>query len=227
MSEPGGASAAFFDVDETLVSLRTLESFLLFYLKRVPSMVAPERLRELAQQVTQLDRAEFNRLYFGLWAGQPVEQVRAAGRDWYREVSAQPGFFRADVLQRLREHRAAGARIVLVSGSFEAPLQPLADELAVDELFCTRLEIADGAYTGRIAAAMIGEDKRTAIGRYSAAHRPPVTRSWGYGDHPSDLPLLDGVTDPVVVGSDATMLEIAAERSWPVLAGDQPLAPRA
>ncbi len=220
------ATVAFFDVDETLVSVRTLESFLFHYLGQVPSMVAPERLRELAQQVVQLDRAEFNRLYFGLWAGQPVDRVLEAGRSWYREVSAQPGFFRANVLERLKTHRSAGARIVLVSGSFGAPLQPLADDIGADGLYCTGLEVADGLYTGRISAPMIGDDKRHAVDAYLAALEPAVTASWGYGDHPSDLPLLERVSAPVVVGSDPAMLEIAAQRDWPVLPIDEPLAPR-
>jgi HAD superfamily hydrolase (TIGR01490 family) len=219
--------AAFFDVDETLVSVRTLESFLLFYLKRVPEMVSPARLRELAELVVTLERSEFNRVYYGIWAGQPVEQVLAAGRDWYVETSAQPGFYRPNVLAKLREHQAAGARVVLVSGSFPPPLAPIAAAVGADAVYCTELEVgADGRYTGVISAAMIGDDKRTVVDAYLAG-LGPAAPSWGYGDHSSDLPLLERVSSPVVVGSDPAMLELAGERGWPVLPIEQPLAPRA
>lgn len=220
------AGVAFFDVDETLLSVRTLESFLLHYLKRVP-MISPEQLRELAGQVVTLDRAEFNRLYYGVWAGQPVDRVREVGREWFADAREQPGFYRPNVLERLRTHQRNGDRVVLVSGSFGPPLQPLADELGVDALYCTVLEVgADGCYTGAISATMIGDDKSVAVGAYLAEFGETVP-SWGYGDHSSDLPLLERVEAPVVVGSDPVMLGLAAQRNWPVLPIEQPLAPRA
>jgi HAD superfamily hydrolase (TIGR01490 family) len=231
----GAPGVAFFDVDETLLSVRTLESFLLYYLKLEPTMISPERLRELAGQVVTLDRGEFNRLYYGIWAGQDAARVREAGRSWFAEASAQSDFYRANVLELLREHQQAGDRVVLVSGSFEAPLQPLAEALGVDGLYCTQLAIDDGVYTGVISAAMIGDDKRHAVEAALADAAPatpaasdaPAPPSWGYGDHSSDLPLLERVDTAVVVGSDPTMLELAAERGWPVLPIEQPLAPRA
>jgi HAD superfamily hydrolase (TIGR01490 family) len=219
------SGVAFFDVDETLVSVRTLESFLMAYLKEVPTMISLERLQQLARQVVELDRDEFNRRYFAIWAGQPVERVLDAGRRWYAENSEAPGFYRPNVLERLRRHQADGDRVVLVSGSFAAPLTPIAAAVGADEVYCTRLEVADGAYTGVISGAMIGDDKRIAVEDYLAAHAPGAP-SWGYGDHPSDLPLLEAVTSPVVVGSDQVMLDVAAERDWPVWAIDRPLAPR-
>lgn len=217
MSKSDESAVAFFDVDETLVSIRTLESFLRYYLKFTPSMVSPKRLVELERLVLQLDRTEFNRLYFGLWAGQPIERVRDAGLSWFEETSSRPGFYRANVLQQLREHREAGDYIVLVSGSFVAPLQPLAAEVGADRLYCTHLEADDGLYTGRISGAMIGDEKRHAVDAYLDELVPAAVTTWGYGDHSSDLPLLEHVTNPVVVGSDPVLLEVATRRKWSVV----------
>lgn len=222
------SGVAFFDVDETLVSVRTLESFLMAYLQVVPDMISPQRLRELGQQVVELDREQFNRLYFSIWAGQPAERVLEVGRRWYAESAADPAFYRPNVLELLRRHQADGDRVVLVSGSFAAPLRPLAAAVGADELYCTELEVVDGDYTGVIAAPMIGDDKRRAVESYlSAQPAGNGARSWGYGDHVTDLPLLECVSDPIVVGADAAMLAVAAERGWPVLPVEQPLAPRA
>jgi HAD superfamily hydrolase (TIGR01490 family) len=217
---------AFFDVDETLVSVRTLESFLLYYLRLVPSMISQERLRDLAAQVVRLDRAEFNRLYFSVWAGQPEDAVREAGRRWYAETSAEPGFYRPNLLERLRRHQADGDEVVLVSGSFDAPLRPLADDLGIETLYRTELETEGGLYTGRIARPMIGDDKKRAVEAYLDRF-PSDAESWGYGDHSSDLPLLESVRHPVVVGSDPVMLDVAEERGWPVMPIEGDLAPRA
>ncbi|WP_308465164.1 HAD family hydrolase [Rathayibacter soli] len=226
MSKSHDTVVAFFDVDETLVSVKTLESFLLYYQKLTPSMASPQRLGELREQALQLGRSELNRLYFALWAAQPVDLVSEAGRSWYAETSSQPGFYRANVLERLREHRQAGHHIVLVSGSFAAPLQPLADDVGADRLYCTQLETNRGLYTGQINAAMIGGEKGTAVDAYLNALRSAAVTSWGYGDHPSDLPLLEHVTNPVVVGSDDALLKVATRRQWPVMPIKEPLAPR-
>lgn len=227
MSKSHHEAVAFFDVDETLVSVRTLESFLLYYRALEPSIISSERLSELARQVVQVDRAEFNRMYFDLWAGQPEELVREAGRSWYDQMSRQPGFYRTNVLDRLRKHRQAGDHIVLVSGSFAAPLQPLATDVGAEALYCTQLETDHGIYTGQISAAMIGDDKGHAVDAYLNSLVPAAAATWGYGDHSSDLPLLERVTNPVVVGSDPALLEVATLRHWSVMATDQPLAPRA
>ena len=219
------SGVAFFDVDETLVSVRTLESFLMAYLKEVPSMISLERLQALSRQVIELSREEFNRIYFAIWAGQPVEQVLEAGRRWYAENAGTDGFYRQNVLDRLRQHQQDGDRVVLVSGSFPAPLEPIAAAVGADHVYCTRLEVADGKYTGVLAGAMIGDDKRTAVEAYLAENAPDAV-TWGYGDHPSDLALLESVTNPVVIGSDPVMVDIAAERAWPIWPVERPLAPR-
>lgn len=221
------ATVAFFDVDETLLSGRTLESFLMYYLKQEPSMASTERLRELRNDVVRLSRVAFNREYFGLWAGQSAARVLAAGRTWFRDAVDQPGFFRTNVLERLREHRKNGAHIVLISGSFAAPLQPIAEYVDAHGLYCTELEVSDsGFFTGSISSAMLGDDKRRAIEDYLAKFSPQPVSTWGYGDHVSDLPLLVRVSNPVVVGTDAALNLIAAERNWQVLPIGQSLAPR-
>jgi HAD superfamily hydrolase (TIGR01490 family) len=224
MATPAGV--AFFDVDETLVSVRTLESFLLYYLKRVPLMVSLQHLGELRQQVLHLSRAEFNRRYFRIWAGQREADVLTAGRDWFAQASEQPGFYRPNVLERLRKHQDAGAHVVLVSGSFGPPLQPIGAALRVESIYCTELEVVDGVYTGEISAAMIDDDKSHAVDAYLAGLGAGLD-SWAYGDHPSDLALLERVAHPVVVGSDERMLALATARDWPVMPVETPLAPRA
>lgn len=190
-------------------------------------MASNERLRELRNDVIHLSRAEFTREYFGLWAEQPAAHVFAAGRTWLRLAAKQPNFFRTNVIERLREHRRMGAHIVLISGSFSAPLQPIAEYVAADALYCTELEIRDsGHFTGRINTTMLGDDKSRAITDYLASVNPRPSHTWGYGDHISDLPLLEHVTNPVVVGTDTKLNAIAVERNWPVLPIEQPLAPR-
>jgi phosphoserine phosphatase len=70
---------------------------------------------------------------------------------------------------------------------------------------------------------MIGEAKAAAVTAV-LDELAPGTPSWAYGDHSSDLPMLEQVRTPVVVGDDAALTRLARERGWEVLVGDGPLA---
>jgi HAD superfamily hydrolase (TIGR01490 family) len=131
----------------------------------------------------------------------------------------------AAVHAELAAHRAAGRTVVLVSGSFPACLEPVAAHLGADRVLCSRPEIAHGRYTGWIGTPMIGEAKAAAVAAV-LDELAPGTPSWAYGDHDSDLPMLEQVTTPVVVGADAALTRVARERGWAVLVGgDSLLAP--
>jgi phosphoserine phosphatase len=101
-----------------------------------------------------------NRAYYRHFAGASAAAVRAAGRAWYADYRERPDAFVAAALRALQAHRAAGDHIVLVSGSFDACLAPLAADLGAGLVLCSDpLLAADGAYTGETGTPMIGQAK--------------------------------------------------------------------
>ena len=219
--EPTGI--AFFDVDGTLLRLTSLVSFYEYYVRGFAPVERARSLDALADLLrADLPREEANAAYYRLIAGEPVADMAAAGRRWFAQVLVQ-GFVDAAVHAQLDVHRAAGRQVVLVSGSFPACLEPVAAHLRADRVLCSRPEIAHGRYTGWIGTPMIGDAKAAAVAAVLDA-LPSGTPSWAYGDHASDLPMLEQVTSPVVVGSDLALTRLAQERGWEVLVGDGPLA---
>jgi phosphoserine phosphatase len=81
-------------------------------------------------------------------------------------------------------------------------------------VLCTELEVVDGRYTGMVTRPMIGDAKSAAARSLLAERSVPAARCHAYGDHPSDLPLLSMVGDPVVVGDDPVLLEHAGRHRW-------------
>lgn len=222
--EPGGepAGVAFFDVDGTLLRLTSLVSFYEYYVRGFEPVERARSLDALADLLrADLPREEANAAYFRLIAGEPVAEMAAAGRRWFQQVLVQ-GFVDAAVHAELAAHRAAGRTVVLVSGSFPACLEPVAAHLGADRVLCSRPEIAHGRYTGWIGTPMIGGAKAAAVAAV-LDELVPGAPSWAYGDHDSDLPMLEQVTTPVVVGTDAALTRVARERGWDVLAGGDPL----
>lgn len=184
------------------------------------------RLREMAG--AGVDRTEINRAYYRLYAGASRHELMEQGRAWYTAVRhggrVGPPFI-ASGLRALREHRQAGHRIALVSGSFRPCLQPFAEEVGADLILCTEpLLDGGGRLTGEVDTPMIGEAKGVAALKAIAAAGADPADCHAYGDHASDLPLLLAVGSPAVVGGDEVLLDHARSRGWPVLpAGTEPL----
>jgi HAD superfamily hydrolase (TIGR01490 family) len=209
--------AAIFDVDETLIVVSGLFRFLRFEMDergrpRHEYEQAARALRALA--AGGAPREDVNRAYFQLFAGREVERTAAAGERWFEHERRTGGLFHPQVLAALWRHAAAGDLTVLVSGSFAACLDPIARFVGADLVLCTLPEIRAGRYTGRVAAPMVGEAKAEAVRAAADAHDVLLAESHAYGDHASDLPLLDLVGQPVVVGDDPVLTRQARSRGW-------------
>lgn len=215
-----GRRAAFFDVDETLLDNTSMFGFLEYHLQARGQaeqyLVIRAALRELAAR--GIGRVERNRVFHRYLRDHPVAQVADHGRAWFAAELATGGVFKPAVLDRLRAHQQANDLVVLVSGSFPACLEPLAREVAVTMLLCTQPRLADGCYTGEVEDPMIGEAKAVAGRDLARRHGICLRTSFGYGDHVSDLPLLELLGHPVVVGNDPEMVEHAELRGWERLA---------
>jgi HAD superfamily hydrolase (TIGR01490 family) len=206
-------TGAFFDVDETLIKGKSLLSFLRF------DDDSAERISPLAERLAALaargvSRTELNREYFRHFAGRAERDVAALGRDWFDRERRATGLFVTPVLDRLREHAADGARIVLVSGSFPPCLDPIAAHVGADDVLCTRPEVVGGRYTGKLATPMIGAAKVAAIRDLAASSGIVLEDSYAYADHSSDLPMLRLAGRPVVVGADPALRAHADEHGW-------------
>lgn len=215
---------AFFDVDETLIDMKSMFSFRAWYYAErhgaiggaIADWIAQRRLRRLLAQGRE--RSDVNRAYYRAFRGHERGELAASARRWFAQASRQPGFYIAPVLCALQRHRADGIEPVFVSGSALEIIEPLADALDVRHLLVNRMAVEQERYTGELLAPQtIGTGKREAVQAFLAAHGADGAQCYGYGDHLSDLPLLEAVGHPTVVAHDRAMAELANARGWPVL----------
>lgn len=169
--------------------------------------------------------------FFRTWAetmswlvrGWTVDEARALFT-WLTEEQIMPNL-RPDVLIWLRQHRAEGHLVVLVSGTFAPWLEMIAQRLDVPHAIGTRLELCNERYTGRILPPLCqGEGKLERAKAYLAEKGLEVdwTASFAYADRNSDMPLLNQVGHPVAVYPDEALLAHAQAQGWPVIGGDSP-----
>jgi HAD superfamily hydrolase (TIGR01490 family) len=214
-------TVAFFDVDETLITVKSMFDFLRFWLARrgddgTSFQRAAGRLHAIAAQGRP--RSDVNRAYYQLFAGVPYASLREAGELWYADYRRRPDAFVAATVAALARHREAGDTTALVSGSFRACLDPLARDLGADLVLCTEPVVGeDGRLTGAVVRPMIGHVKAAAVSETLTALGADPAASFGYGDHASDLDMLTRIGRPRVVGHDPVLRARAAEYGWPVL----------
>ncbi|WP_059012655.1 HAD family hydrolase [Streptomyces specialis] len=213
--------AAFFDVDETLLNVKSMFHFLRYWMARHgddgsghDAVMAEVR----AQAAGGVPRTEINRRYYRRFAGVEHRELADAGREWYEEYRASRTAVVVSAWAAASRHRNAGDTVVLVSGSFRGLLEPMADDLGADVILCSEPIVGpDGRLTGEIQRPMIGENKAAAVRATMARLGLGPDDCTCYGDHSSDLDMLMAVGNPVVVGADPVLIGQAQTLDWPVL----------
>lgn len=216
-------SYAFFDVDDTLIRVKSMFSFYRFWCLEYRS---DEKQFAMFEQHFQGLRAAneprevLNREYYRFYASVSPLVLADAGEAWAAKMLSGPHglFYQAtvDMLQRLRD---GGTIPVFVSGSFDEVLEPLARQFDVHHILATPMMMCvGGVYSGEIGTPQtIGDGKAVAVAEFLADKNVPALRCAAFGDDISDLPMLDAVGHPHVVGQGTQLTRIALERNWPII----------
>lgn len=210
---------AVFDVEGTLVDTNVVEAFVWLRLSEAEGADRARALAEVARKVPSFlanerrDRGEFLRHFYRQYRDADPDRVRALaerslGELFLRRLSSA-------AVRRIRQHRAAGHRVVFITGALDfvmAPLEPLADVVVA-----ARLHTEDGRFTGDLdRPPLVGEARASWIRTYARTHGAALEVSYAYADSMSDLPMLETVGNPVAVNPDVSLTRVARKRRWPV-----------
>lgn len=223
MTDRNGFAFAFFDVDDTLISVKSMFSFQDFWYRRTGDEEGRAAFESEMRALLKDPNASWeaaNRRYYAHFAGRKVADVEACGRDWFAELEASvKGLFLDAVVHRLRAHRDRGEEPVFVSGSFPAVLAPVADRLGVSHMLAIRMAESDGVYTGEILPPQtIGDGKAAAVQAFLDERGIDPERCHAYGDDISDVPMLSLVGYPTVIRGGRAAMEVhARNEGWPII----------
>jgi phosphoserine phosphatase len=136
--------------------------------------------------------------------------------EWVVEQEMWP-LRRQAVIDELAALRRDGARLVLVSGTFQPILDAFARRLDAAAV-ATPLEVRDGLATGRLAGPLNVEqakvDRVRAWLKVNGADGAGIDRM--YGDTLGDLHMLEMCRAPVCVCPNPALRRIAQQRDWRV-----------
>jgi HAD superfamily hydrolase (TIGR01490 family) len=210
---------AVFDMEGTLLDSNVVESYLWLRMAELPAGAWTNEVARVARRLPHYlaaekrDRGEFLRSFYRRYDGASVEGIGRLVDEQVGELVLRR--LSPAAVRRIKEHRAAGHRTILITGAldcFARPLGPL-----FDDVLAARLDRQDGRYTGRLASPpVVGEARAGWLRSYAAAHGSDLKASYAYADSHSDLPLLRAVGNPVAVNPDVALYRVARKRRWPV-----------
>jgi phosphoserine phosphatase len=102
----------------------------------------------------------------------------------------------------------------MLTGSTQYAAEAVSAGVGIEHTLCSRLEVVDGRFTGRLAERCFGVHKVTLAERFAADHGIDLGRSAFYSDSYNDLPMLERVGTPVAVNPDQRLRRHARRAGW-------------
>lgn len=214
-------AAAFFDVDGTIVDSTIVHYYAWFRRRRMAAPVGKAWYGLFLVKclyylmLDRINRSRMNTVFYRSYRGLSADALRKEADELYEEFIAPRQF--EEVERVIEEHRHAGRRIVLVTGSLDFIMRPLAQRLGVDHVVAPGLVESNGRFTGELTVPPIGEqEKARRLRAFADEAGIDLATSYAFGDSIADLPMLESVGKPQAVNPDRALLAVARQRSWPV-----------
>jgi len=209
--------AAFFDMDRTLVRVNTANLYMRWRFERREAGLRDmlRFMRWMAEYTLGvIDPEDITRRALEQLAGTREDAFRDELREWYR-VFVRP-HIALEARREVERCRRAGYELVILTASTHYGTDPLAEELGIDHVLCTQLEVDEGSFTGHVARLCYGPGKVAVAEAWADERGIELERCVFYTDSVSDLPMLDRVGERRVINPDPRLRIVARRRGWPV-----------
>ena len=222
----GPQIGAFFDLDGTLVQGYTVAAF---YTDRIRSgrVSSGEFLRILLSALdTGLggDPTKFGDAALTGLRGQGEDRLAELGERLF--VQKVSGTMRPEARDLVRAHRQMGHTLVIASSATRYQIEPVARDLGIEHVLCTRVEVENGILTGRLAGPMLwGEPKAAAVREFARANNIDRRASYAYANGAEDVPFLASVGNPSVLNPHPGLAAAARSQGWPIVTLREPHRP--
>jgi HAD superfamily hydrolase (TIGR01490 family) len=216
----GGNTAAFFDFDRTLL-VENSPKLGIRYLWDMGQVSFGYVLKVVVAnwfyQRNLVSETAMANLLLSFYKNKDLAPFEAGAAEYYHEV-IKP-HLAPNIVSRAQDHKNQGHILVLVSAGIRYLLRPVAEDLSFDHLICTDLKIdGNGLLAGKSHGGVCaGETKKKAATELAERLGIDLSRSYAYGDHHSDIPLLEMVGNPRAVEPTKRLRQVAVKRGWPIL----------
>ena len=213
-------TGAFFDFDKTLIE-KDSPSLGIRYLWERRLISLPYILKVMAANVFYqrhlLSDEAMARVLISFYRNKPFAPFDAGSQEYYEQV-IKP-HLAPNITRRVMDHKEKGHTLILISAGLRYLLKPVAKDLGFHHLICTDLEVGpDGILTGRTIGPICSDKRKRELAKKLADDLDlDLSASFAYGNHQSDIPLLDLVGHAHAVEPTEQLRKTALEKGWPIL----------
>ena len=216
--EAGPRIGAFFDLDRTLIKSFSAKGF--FQTRLMSGKMTATEI--VAQFAGVLVYATGQGNFAGL-AAVGAQGVKGVNEDIFIEVGEE--VYQNELADEIypesralvKAHLAKGHTVAIISAATPYQVNPIARDLNIDHVMCTRMEVREGKFTGKIVEpACWGKGKAIAAEDLAKQYKLDLSRSYFYTDSAADAPLLEIVGNPRPVNPDIKLSALAFKNDWPV-----------
>ncbi len=216
-------SAAFFDLDNTMVRGSTL-----YFLGRAmyqrgfftkvdisKFVVANVRFRLTGTEKPEVI-ARFQKAATDFIGGHDVNEIYTIAQSVYDEF-VSPALIQGTI-EIAKKHLVEGNEVWLVTAAPEDMAKLIADRLGFTGAIGTKVAIADGKYLGHLNGKILhGIEKARAVRELAAERGFSLNNCHAYSDSASDFPLLQAVGTPHAINPDARLRIKALAENWEIV----------
>lgn len=218
-SSPAGPHvAAFFDFDGTLINGF---SAITFFKERLKARDIG--LQELANTIIESVNAERNgndvneliKVVTQAQAGRTLDDMEKMSQSIFTNKIADQIY--PDAREIVNAHLNMGHTVVIASSATRTQIESAADNLGIEHVICTEMEVKDGLLTGFLDGTVKwGEEKAKGVVDFANDHDIDLNESFTYSNGGEDVPFLEASGNPRPLNPDDELREIAVEKNWPV-----------
>jgi len=219
---PDPTSAAFFDVDNTIMQgasifhlARGLHRRKFFTTREILGAAWKQAYFRVVGVEDPEHVAEARASALNFIKGHRVEELESLGEEIFEEAMAHRIWPGTRALAQL--HLDQGQRVWLVTAAPIEIANIISRRLGLTGALGTVSEHQDGVYTGRLVGDMLhGPAKAEAVRALADREGLDLSRCSAYSDSYNDLPLLTLVGDPCAINPDSRLRDHARSRGWRV-----------
>jgi HAD superfamily hydrolase (TIGR01490 family) len=220
IAPPDPTSAAFFDVDNTVMQgasiyhlARGLHRRRFFTTREILSAAWKQAYFRVVGVEDPEHVADAQASALAFIKGHRVEELEALGEEIFEEAMEPRIWPGTRALAQL--HLEQGQRVWLVTAAPIEIATIIARRLGLTGALGTVSEHVDGVYTGRLVGDMLhGPAKAEAVRALAEREGLDLSRCSAYSDSFNDLPMLSLVGDPCVINPDTRLRQHARANDW-------------
>jgi HAD superfamily hydrolase (TIGR01490 family) len=217
---PDPVSAAFFDVDNTIMQgasifplARGLHRRKFFTTRELLGAAWKQAYFRVVGVEDPEHVAEARASALNFIKGHRVEELEALGEEIFEEAMAHRIWPGTRALAQL--HLDQGQRVWLVTAAPIEIANIIARRLGLTGALGTVSEHVDGVYTGKLVGDMLhGPAKGEAVRALAEREGLDLQQCSAYSDSYNDLPMLSMVGDPCVINPDSKLRDHARANGW-------------